>query len=85
MSRTRTPDSAWTAPEPERMVDLAGATYGTMRAIVSALSPLGDLGRRISRGEARRLLAEARGLVVALEGLLAEPGSDGAQSPDRLV
>ena len=85
MSRTRTPDAAWAPPEPERMVDLAGATYGTMRTIVSALSPLGELGRRISRGEARRLLAEARGLCTALEAVLAEPGTDGAASPDRLT
>lgn len=81
--RTRAPDAAWA--EPERMLPLAGATYSTMRAIVAALSPLGDLGRHISRGEARRLLAEARGLVAALEGLLAEPSTDGAQSPDRLT
>ena len=56
-----------------------------MRAIVSALSPLGERGRHVSRREARRLLAEARGLVTALEGVLAEPGTAGMQSPDRLT
>ena len=66
-------------------MELAGATYSTMRAIVSALSPLGERGRHVSRREARRLLAEARGLCAALEAVLAEPGTDGVQSPDRLV
>ena len=83
MSRTRAPDAAWA--EPTRMLPLAGATYATMRSIVAALSPLGELGRHVSRAEARRLLAEARGLCAALEAVLAEPGTDGAQSPDRLT
>lgn len=83
--RTRAPDAAWAPPAPEDVVELAGASYSTMRAIVSALSPLGDRGRHISRREARRLLAEARGLCAALEAVLAEPGTDGAASPDRLT
>jgi hypothetical protein len=83
MTRTRTPDGAWTAPEPERVMPLAGAAYATMRQVVSALSPLGELGRHVSRAEARALLREARQLVTALEGMLAEPGTAGAQSPDR--
>jgi hypothetical protein len=84
MTRTRTPDSAWSAPEPERVLPLAGAAYATMRQVVSALSPLGELGRHVSRAEARALLREARQLVTALEGALAEPGTaPGAQSPDR--
>ena len=86
MPRTRSADSAWTPPEPERVLPLAGPAYGTMRAVVAALSPLGELGRHVSRAEARALLREARQLVTVLEGMLAEPGAtQGAQSPDRLT
>ena len=72
-ARTRAPDGAWAPPAEERrevLLQLGPAALRTMATLVSALSPTGPGGRRITRREARRLLTEATTLAATLRDVL---------------
>lgn len=62
------------------LLELAPAALRTMATLVSALSPTGPGGRRVTKREARRLLTEATTLVAALRDVLGDaPDADGVE------